>query len=937
MSRHPHPHPHPPLHRSFSSSAIIGSTPSILPIPHHPNPTMTSSPSPPYRLTPESFTVASNIGAPSPSSSSTSTSTSTTSEQQPEMINAQTTTTPQELCLPTITVIDDHVYLFGGSYKGPAPPPPAPALGGNDAPNNNNINNAQRVTMYSSTMWKLSLGTFEWKQVTPQKYSLPSVAEPVTSRLRLQAPALQRTLSQESVSSSSTAVIEPTTTTTTTNSNKKMTIMPCPAPPGRHRHSATVYQSPTDGSIKIIYFGGSNNRGYLNDLHVFDVLTETWTSPSISGKPPAPRALHSAVIYENRLYIFGGVAGDDEASVFDDLHVLDLIHWKWLSFGPLPIRLFQRYNTRLFVMKGRLWFMGGRQPNDEPVKCKHVISVDLVDIDNLLVSNNVVGNSGNSSHGIAMQRSASLPGRDRSTFPTISSPLSTPTRQNQGLGGGIGINIPTSPLSTASTSSNAYQHHQRPVLKFYEHVEFSGEIPNTDLLSLFVEPIHDLGQSRYDADQCSKLLVFGRENNPSSSTQYTGLKCGMWVLETHNCRWHRIQLPQTGVWNQLLRTTLPLNDYELQNVGARWQDCHPLQKGAWSSFGISPSLNKMICLGSMPGVLDSGAEMIMLGERPVTPSEFPDDIPFRPLASTFTHTLIMDLEGLGILCGGSFRNPVLGSEENVNATVPVPGFQLDLAGLFDNPEYSDFVIKTNWGGSVGSSLSKFSIDNEDDHGSHSGSSGNASPRRPETRDMDMTNTLDTTMATIATADQEDKSFEYALPTPHAPNIHVHRNILCARWPHFRTLLASQMRESTTQLLELPDDYFVVKALLWYFYTDSLEAGVTSDLDRLMELMHLAHLYNLDRLVYLISHVLLTTHLCIETSATILQLSHQTHAKYLFTMTKYFVLQHFGKCVRTRAFREELAKEVILGILEEIGEGVVAEGAVVSGRKWVAMG
>ncbi len=64
-------------------------------------------------------------------------------------------------------------------------------------------------------------------------------------------------------------------------------------------------------------------------------------------------------------------------------------------------------------------------------------------------------------------------------------------------------------------------------------------------------------------------------------------------------------------------------------------------------------------------------------------------------------------------------------------------------------------------------------------------------------------------------------------SPDAPTsrpIHVHRLILQARWPHFARLWSSQMAEFHTKKMHIPEPYSVVRAFLYYLYTDRIDPG-----------------------------------------------------------------------------------------------------------------
>ena len=96
-------------------------------------------------------------------------------------------------------------------------------------------------------------------------------------------------------------------------------------PKEREGHTATVVGQ------RIFIFGGTwtdeeDTTIYMNDLHVLDVRTLTWSLPNTSGCPPIEREGHTASAVETRLFIFGGtwVDCEDQSHYLNDLHLLDV-------------------------------------------------------------------------------------------------------------------------------------------------------------------------------------------------------------------------------------------------------------------------------------------------------------------------------------------------------------------------------------------------------------------------------------------------------------------------------------------------------------------------------------------------------------------------------------------------------------------------------------
>lgn len=72
-------------------------------------------------------------------------------------------------------------------------------------------------------------------------------------------------------------------------------------PPGRHSHCAVVYQN------CMWVFGGISDGKQMEDLWYFDFTKNSWfLVPSTPKNWPASRWGHTAVVYSDEMYIFGG-------------------------------------------------------------------------------------------------------------------------------------------------------------------------------------------------------------------------------------------------------------------------------------------------------------------------------------------------------------------------------------------------------------------------------------------------------------------------------------------------------------------------------------------------------------------------------------------------------------------------------------------------------
>ena len=86
-----------------------------------------------------------------------------------------------------------------------------------------------------------------------------------------------------------------------------------PSPRDRHVASNFLYIIPIVVHNRSIFiFGGYDGFNRVNDFYEYNLDANTWQevlSSGAGGPPPTPRHSHSAVIYEDSLYIFGGYDG----------------------------------------------------------------------------------------------------------------------------------------------------------------------------------------------------------------------------------------------------------------------------------------------------------------------------------------------------------------------------------------------------------------------------------------------------------------------------------------------------------------------------------------------------------------------------------------------------------------------------------------------------
>ena len=159
----------------------------------------------------------------------------------------------------------------------------------------------------------------------------------------------------------------------------------------------------------------------------------------------------------------------------------------------------------------------------------------------------------------------------------------------------------------------------------------------------------------------------------------------------------------------------------------------------------------------------------------------------------------------------------------------------------------------------------------------------------------------------------------------SPPIHVHKLILQARWPHFARLYNAQMAEFHTKKMHIPEPYSVVKAFLYYLYTDSIQPEDCGELSDVAGLLVMSNIYNIPHLRLLcvnrLSKELDVDHACI-----IWHCAGIANEDWLRKRAANFCLMHWGRVVRTQGFLK-LPRQALVELSQEID----MEGRVVGGK------
>lgn len=560
-------------------------------------------------------------------------------------------------------------------------------------------------------------------------------------------------------------------------------------------HSASLYQ----GNKLLVYGGENEHREYLSDVVILDLNTHHWTQPDIQGSIPKGRARHAAVVYEDKLFIVGGLTGE-HTSILDDICYLDLKTWTWSKTWSFV----QRFDHTAWIWGGRLWVLGGLGHDME--RTSDIWWLDLKGTSGMQSSERRYPSMGRTTSS----RTDSFPfGRDRNDTYTANSTrdhIRSARREKPNAPGAISslkfISGPHVPQQSSGT---------------HFHVCTSGSLLD------FVTPATTIRPS----------------------------ECHLFSLELDSLRWQRL-----------------VEGTEFFQPGYKWHYCTINEDGT-----------KVWLLGSPAEDTANPNQELQLSE-----------------------VLSIDLKRYGLLghdlvSSTSEQNRILASERSTLASASI-GLGWDLSAMFDQPPDStnsmtDFIITAN--------LDPSYFDDDDS------STGVSTP--------------DPRYSTNTNASQLFVSPDSAT----SPPIHVHKMILHARWPHFKRIYASKMIEYQNSRLHIPEPYSVVRAFLYYLYTDSIAPSpYCQNLTNVAGMLVMANLYDMPKLRLLCVNRL-SKEIDIEHAAVIWERAGRTEEEWLKSRASRFCMMHWGRIIRTDGFRS-LSKQSMV----ELCEVVDVEGRVVGG-------
>ncbi|KAL8950389.1 MAG: hypothetical protein Q9222_003569 [Ikaeria aurantiellina] len=574
----------------------------------------------------------------------------------------------------------------------------------------------------------------------------------------------------------------------------------------RMGHTACLWQ----GSKLLVYGGENEHREYLSDVVILDLKTAHWTQPDIRGPIPKGRARHAAAVYEDKLYIVGGLAGN-ETYTLDEICYLDLKTWTWSRSWSFV----SRFDHSTWIWGGRIWVFGGLDPTME--RTGEMWWLDLKSSPAFKTAP-VQGN-----YDSSIDRPGPSP-----------RPQQTQTNQtHHSVTGSSGYTANSSSVQVRAASTS-----YKPVAP--------GAMASVRFVSGPNVPYQAVG-THFHVYSSGALLDF---MTPASTVRAS--ECNLSALELDTLQWQKLA-----------------EGREMFDAAYRWHYC---------------------------AVNEDGTKAWLLG----CPNESPDNTP-GGFEEYLSDVLPLDLRRFGLLGNDLSLDPVgLGGKLPTSDTHPTSSLSslgADLSSMFDRRAEigsdSDFIITAE----------KDGLTEDDDSLTGSTPDSMTSP-------------------------------QYLPPTASTSvPIYVHKLVLRARWPHFTRVFNAQMAEFHTKKMHIPEPYSVVRAFLYYLYTDSIAAHpeYCRSLDCVAGLLVMANVYDMPRLRLLCLHRL-SRELDVEHAALVWERAGTASEDWLQRRAASYCLTHWGRVVRSLGFRQ-LSRQSMM----ELCEVIDVEGRVVGGDELELVG
>ena len=572
-------------------------------------------------------------------------------------------------------------------------------------------------------------------------------------------------------------------------------------------HTACLWQD-----SKLLVYGGENeHREYLSDLVIYDLQTSHWTQPEIRGTIPKGRARHAAAVYDDKLFIVGGLAGT-ETYTLDEICYLDLKTWTWSRSWSFVAR----FDHSIWIWGGRVWVFGGLGPDMERTG-----ELWWLDLKSSPAFKSVPAFGASDSFNI--ERPSPRPHLGQHHQPqavaTGSSGYSANSSSVQVRGSSLAAKS-MAPGSMSYMKCVSGPNVPSPALGTHFHVYSSGALLD------FVTPAGTIRPS----------------------------ECNLSALELNGFQWQKLA-----------------EGPEIFDSAYRWHYC-----------AINEDGTKAWLLGCAIEPSENGAANF---------EEYLSDV------------LELDLRNFGLLGNDLSWEPstekVKLPASDTHATSNLNSLGADLASMFDQmPESgsgTDFIVTAE---------------------------------KEELTDDDMS-----IASSLHNGETPQTTQFIDASTPTSAPVHVHKLILQARWPHFNRLYNAQMSEFHTKKMHIKEPYSVVRAFLYYLYTDSIarHPEYCPDLGEIAGLLVMSDVYDMPKLRLLCVRRL-SRELDVEHAAVVWERAVVADEEWLRRRAANYCLTHWGRVVRTEGFRSLSRRSMM-----ELCEVIDVDGRVIGGEELEVVG
>lgn len=143
----------------------------------------------------------------------------------------------------------------------------------------------------------------------------------------------------------------------------------------RYGHTAVAYDN------KVYVWGGRNDENACNILYCFDIRTLRWSKPEVQGNIPQARDGHTACIVNNKMFIFGGFEDDiDQFTCMVYSLNFDTMTWNYIqTFGDPPS--YRDFHSATAI-NDKMYIFGGRGDRHSPYHSQEEIyTTEMVFLD----------------------------------------------------------------------------------------------------------------------------------------------------------------------------------------------------------------------------------------------------------------------------------------------------------------------------------------------------------------------------------------------------------------------------------------------------------------------------------------------------------------------------------------------------------------------------